>query len=139
MQSLCGADLYRHDAKSIVWKCSAHFQNWLKQQFFQHKICLMIDKREITPELLARLTVVLFQKISIRDVLENRIRFDQLSAKDLARLMLKDTFFSRSQSMDGCESLAHSVIDFVTQKTRWQNGGHEEYPNRLNVLSLIHI
>lgn len=97
----------------------------------------MIDKREITPELLARLTVVLFQKISIRDVLENRIRFDQLSAKDLARLMLKDTFFSRSQSMDGCESLAHSVIDFVTQKTRWQNGGHEEYPNRLNVFDLL--
>lgn len=97
----------------------------------------MIDNREITPELLARLAVVLFKRISIKNVLEDRIRFDQLSAKDLARLMLEDSFFNQSQSMDSCESLAHSVIDFVTQKTRWQIGSQEEYPNRLNVFDLL--
>ena len=57
----------------------------------------MVDKREITPELLARLTVVLFKNISIRAVLEQRIRFDALSADDIARLMLRDDEYRFSQ------------------------------------------
>lgn len=97
----------------------------------------MIDKREITPELLARLSVVLFKNISIRAVLEQRIRFDALSAEDIARLMLRDDEYKFAQSIDSCRALAHSVIDYVSKKTDWQNNRISRGPKRLNMLDLL--
>ena len=87
----------------------------------------MIDKREITPELLSRITVLLFRHISIKAVLEERLRFDSLSADDIARLMMKDDYYIRTQSIDSCKALAYSVIDYVVQKTQWQRGFAERY------------
>ena len=97
----------------------------------------MVDKREITPELLARLTVVLFKNISIRAVLEQRIRFDALSADDIARLMLRDDEYRFSQSIDSCKALAYSVIDYVEKETQWQNKGFGSSRSRLNMLDLL--
>lgn len=97
----------------------------------------MIDKREISPKLLAKLTVLLFTRMSVKGVLEERLPFDRLSADDIARLMLRDNYFFRAQSRDNCEDLAHSVIDYVTLKTAWQSGHHEAHPNRLNIFDLL--
>ena len=97
----------------------------------------MIDKREITPELLARLTVVLFKNISIRAVLEQRIRFDALSAEDIARLMLKDDEYKFAQSLASGKALAYSVIDYVCNKADWQNNRARSGPRRLNMLDLL--
>lgn len=98
----------------------------------------MIDKREITPELLSRITVLLFRHISIKAVLEERLRFDSLSADDIARLMMKDDYYIRTQSIDSCKALAYSVIDYVVQKTQWQRGFAERYEERrLNILDLL--
>lgn len=98
----------------------------------------MVDRREITPELLTRITVLLFRHISIKALLEERLRFDRLSTDDIVRLMLKDDYYVRTQSEESCRALAHSVIDYVGQKTEWQKGYAEksEAP-RLNVLDLL--
>lgn len=98
----------------------------------------MVDKREITPELLTRITVLLFQHVSVKAVLEERIRFDRLSADDIARLMMKAEHYSLMQSEESCKALAYSVIDYVTQKTAWQKG-HTYRPEErfLNVLDLL--
>ena len=98
----------------------------------------MVDKREITPELLTRITVLLFRHISIKAVLEERLRFDRLSADDITRLMMKDDYYIRTQSEESCKSLAYSVIDYVTQKTVWQRGHTARFEDRyLNVLDLL--
>lgn len=97
----------------------------------------MIDKREITPELLARLTVVVFREASIKAAVENRHRFDRMSVEQLRYLMLKDSFFHQSQSIDSCEALAHSVIDYVTQKTQWQSGRIPRNKGCLNIFDLL--
>ena len=97
----------------------------------------MVDKREITPELLVRLTVVLFRNIPVSDVLVGKLGFDSISAKDIVRLMLQDEYFVKSQSRDSCEDLAYSVIYYVTQKTSWQNGRGETGDSKLNVFDLL--
>ena len=83
----------------------------------------MIDKREITPELLARVATVIFTKVKFRDVLEKRVRYDKLKADDIARLMMKDEYFHKSRSEDECKSLAHSVIDYVVKTSQWNKAG----------------
>lgn len=98
----------------------------------------MVDKREITPELLARITVLLFQNIRVKAILQEQLRFDRLSAENIAQLMMKDEYFYRAQSEEGCKSLAHSVIDYVTRKTDWQNKSHETFDNHyLNIWDLV--
>lgn len=99
----------------------------------------MIDKREITPKLLAEITVLLFQKLSIRAVLEERCPYDRLSAKDVARIMCKDEHFKRTRSKDECESIAHTIIGFVAQKTAWQNGRRDIDSDKLNVFDLLRM
>lgn len=97
----------------------------------------MIDKREITPKLLAEMTVLLFRKISIRAVLEERLPYDRLSVKDISRIMLTDEHFKQTRTIDECESIARSVISYVAQKTSWQNNCPERYPDRLNAFDLL--
>lgn len=106
----------------------------------------MIDKREITPDILARITVLVFSKVRFEDVLEKRIHFDSLTAKDIARLMMKDPYFQQSRSEMDCESLAHTVISYVVQKTNWHSGSMPEArgrydkgyaDDRLNVFDLL--
>jgi hypothetical protein len=97
----------------------------------------MIDKREITPELLTKLTVVLFKNIHVGDVLRRELRFDKLSAVDVRRIMLKDEEFIRSRSEESCESLARSVIDYVYQRTEWQYNRLGTSPDWLNVFDLL--
>lgn len=84
----------------------------------------MIDKREITPELLARVTAVIFTNIKFRDALEKKIRYDKLKAEDIARLMMRDEYFRKARSEDECKSLAYSVIHYVVKRTRWNQVGH---------------
>lgn len=97
----------------------------------------MIDKREITPELLVRLTVMLFTRMPIRDVLEERILFSKLSCDDIARLMKKEPYFAQAQSLDGMESYARTVIDYVNKRTHWQNGAAVQDQDLLNVFDLL--
>lgn len=97
----------------------------------------MIDKREITPELLARITVVLFKNISVKDVLERKLNFDRLSAIDIRRIMLKDDEFIRTRSDESCESLARSVIDYVNRKRAWQGNRAIGDLNFLNIFDLF--
>lgn len=99
----------------------------------------MIDKREITPKLLAELTVLLFRRISIRAVLEERCPYDRLSAKDIARIMLKDEHFKQTRSNDECESIAHTVISYVRQKTDWENDHRNKDSDKLNVFDLLRL
>lgn len=91
----------------------------------------MIDKREITPDILARITVLVFSKVRFEDVLEKRICFDSLTAKDIARLMMKDPYFQQSRSELDCESLAHTVISYVVQKTYWHSGSMPAPPGQI--------
>ncbi len=86
----------------------------------------MIDKREITPELLARVTVAIFTNVRFRDVLENKIRYDRLKAEDIAHLMMQDEYFRKARSEDECKSLAHSVIDYVVKQSCWKNIGYPQ-------------
>lgn len=106
----------------------------------------MIDKREITPDILARVTVLVFSQVRFNDVLEKRICFDSLTAKDIARLMMKDSYFQQSRSEMDCESLAHTVIGYVVQKSNWYSGSMPELrgrydkgyaDDRLNVFDLL--
>ena len=97
----------------------------------------MIDKREITPGLLAQITVLLFRRISIRAVLEERLPYDRLSANDIARIMVREDKDWHNRSIDQCEAIAHSVIGYVSQKTAWQSGARDRNPGRLNVFDLL--
>ena len=97
----------------------------------------MIDKREITPELLARITVALFKHISVKDVLVRNLRFDRLSATDIRKIMLKDEKFLQTRSIESCESLACSVIDYVNQKTEWQNNRASGDKKHLHIFDLF--
>lgn len=97
----------------------------------------MIDKREITPRLLTEITVLLFRKIPIRAVLEERCPYNRLSAQDIVRLMRKDDHYTRTRTNDECESIARSVIGYVSRKTSWQRNCREAAPDRLNVFDLL--
>ena len=97
----------------------------------------MIDKREITPELLAQLTVILFRQISVKDVLENGLRFDLLEASDLGTIMEKAKNWPGVNSKAACQSLARSVITYVNEKTQWQYGRKNLCPDRLNIFDLF--
>lgn len=97
----------------------------------------MIDKREITPRLLAEITVLLFRRISIRTVLEEQCTYNRLSAKDIVRIMRKDEYYTQTRTNDECEAIANSVISYVSQKISWQNGSQDEHPGKLNVFDLL--
>ena len=97
----------------------------------------MIDKREISPELLARLTVLLFTEVSIKDILHKNIQLMHLSRDDLARIMMKDDYFNNARSRDNCKSYASSVIKYVSEKTAWKNNQSYASGNYLNVMDLL--
>lgn len=97
----------------------------------------MIDKREITPRLLAEITVLLFRRVSIRAVLEERCPYNKLSAKDIVRIMREDDYYTGTRTNDECEAIANSVIGYVSQKTSWQNNCQDEHPGKLNVFDLL--
>lgn len=96
----------------------------------------MIDKREITPQILAEFTALLFTKVPFRDVLESRILYNEISADDAVRLMMNESYYLRMQSEESCRSLTYSVIDYVAEKTDWLNG-RQESPKKLNVFDLL--
>lgn len=97
----------------------------------------MIDKREITPELLSRLTALIFTKIPAQEVLAGHIRFDSISRKNIAQVMMEDSYFNQSLSELECKSYAQCVIDYVNQKSNWQRG-HTSFANdKLNVFDLL--
>lgn len=97
----------------------------------------MIDQREITPEFLARICCLLFTKIPIKDVIEGKIQFDEISSDVVASLMIEDDYFRRSYSKLECKSYAQSAIDYITEKTEWQNGCVSCPENKLNVFDLL--
>lgn len=96
----------------------------------------MIDKREITPRILAEFTALLFTRVPFRDVLESRILYNEISAADVARIMINENYYSRMQSEESYRSLAHSVIDYVSEKTDWLTGWQENQ-KQLNVFDLL--
>ena len=93
----------------------------------------------VTPELLARVTTVIFTNVKFRDVLEKRIRYDKLKAGDIARLMMKDEYFHKSRSEDECKSLAHSVIDYVAKNNRWKKVGYTGKSHDINYLNVFDL
>ena len=97
----------------------------------------MIDKREISPELLARLTVLLFTEVSIKDILHWNIQMMRLSLDDLAKIMMKDNYFNKANSLSACQAYANSVIKYVSEKTGWKNNRNHTDRNHLNVLDLL--
>lgn len=110
----------------------------------------MIDKREITPKLLADLTALLFTEVPIQAVLEDRIEYDKLSAEDItrivmydneedvSRMLMRENDFARSQSWESCMAMAHSVIDYVSSKAAWQNNHQKTADLKyLNVFDLL--
>lgn len=107
----------------------------------------MIDKREITPELLARFTALLFSTISPQEVLdggEGKVQFNRLRCKYVAEQMMKDDDFRKSFSEQNCEWYAQSVMNYVSQKTDWENGvsGQEDntlYSEYLNLFDLLRL
>ena len=99
----------------------------------------MIDKREITPRLLAEITVLLFRRIFIRNVLEEQCPYDRLSSDDIVRIMRRDEHYTRTRSNDECRAIAQSVIRYVSEKTAWQTNCPSETPNKLNVFDLLRL
>lgn len=100
----------------------------------------MIDQREITPELLTRLSVVLYTQASAQDVLEDRIRPDRITSDQMAAWMMEDEYFRKSYSMLECRSYAQSVIDYVTSQYAWKRGNcSSNASDSLDVMELFLI
>lgn len=99
----------------------------------------MIDKREITPEFLARLSVLLFTKLHFQEILENKVSYDVVATSDIAELMMEDPYFSRAYSREECKAYAQSVTDFVSKKSAWQNGSPVSDVSGLNLFDLLLI
>lgn len=97
----------------------------------------MIDKREITPELLVRITGILFTKIPFQEVLAGNLSFDGIPKAYIADLMMEDEFFRQAYSKLECESYAQSIIDYISQKTAWQTGRSSKQNRSLNVFDLL--
>ncbi len=81
----------------------------------------MIRQREITPELLARLTALLFTKLPFQDILRGDIHYSSISSGSMAELMIENAYFHQSYSKLECASYAQTVIDYVAEKSAWQN------------------
>lgn len=96
----------------------------------------MVNNREITPELLARLSILVFTRIPYEEVLSGRVFFDNLSERYIANLMLEDDYFGKAYSKLECTSYAQCVIDYVAKATEWQ-GRHRSPENRLNAFDLL--
>lgn len=97
----------------------------------------MIDKREITPELLARITALVFTKIHPHNVLNGTVQYDEITYLNVADAMMEDDFFRQSNSHLECESYAQSVIDYVSQKTAWQTNRSANTSDCLNAFDLL--
>lgn len=97
----------------------------------------MIDKREITPELLVRITGILFAKIPFQEVLAGKLFFDGIPKPYIADLMMEDEYFRQAYSKMECESYAQSIIDYISQKIAWQTGGSSRQNRSLNAFDLL--
>lgn len=107
----------------------------------------MIDKREIVPEFLSRITGLVFTRISSEAVLKNAasessnrpdgVCFDRLTYQELADLMTEDTYFRQSYSRLECTSYAQGLIAYVNKTTRWHNRRVSASPETLNVFDLL--
>ncbi len=99
----------------------------------------MIDQREITPEILARLSALLFTQIPVQSVLTGKIFYDKISSNDIADLMINDKYFCQSYSKLECESYAQSIIDYVSEKTAWKKNYSAFKSCYLNAFDLLLI
>lgn len=99
----------------------------------------MIDKREITPRLLAEITVVLFRNLSIQAVLEERCPYNNLSADDVVRIIRRDAQYARNRTDAECKAIANSVIGYVNQKTAWQGNRQVSAGGKLDVFELLRL
>jgi len=97
----------------------------------------MIHQREITPELLARLTALLFTKLSFRDVLKGEIHYSAISSDNMAELMIDNPYFHQSYSKLECASYAQTVIDYVAEKSAWQRVSNQAVTPHLNAFDLL--
>lgn len=107
----------------------------------------MIDKREIAPEFLTRVTALAFTKVSLEGVLKNvtsesskcpeGICFDGLTDQELADLMMEDAYFRQSYSRLECVSYAQGVIEYVNKATQWHNRSVSASVEKVNVFDLL--
>lgn len=97
----------------------------------------MIDKREITPELLVHITGILFTKIPFQSVLTGNLSFNGVPKAYIADLMMEDEYFRQAYSRLECESYAQSIIDYISQKTAWQTGRSSIQNKSLNAFDLF--
>ena len=90
----------------------------------------MINDREITPELLARVGALVFTRVPFEKVLEEqmslkrrRFSFDEITKATLADLMMEEPYFYEAYSRLECESYAQCVIDYVAEQISRKKGG----------------
>ena len=90
----------------------------------------MINDREITPELLARVGALVFTRVPFEKVLEEQISptrrrfsFDEITKATLADLMMEEPYFYEAYSRLECESYAQCVIDYVAEQISRKKGG----------------
>ena len=94
----------------------------------------MINDREITPELLARVGALVFTRVPFENVLEEQVSakcrqfsFDEIDRKTLADLMMEEPYFYEAYSRLECESYAQCVIDYVAEQVVRKKGGENPH------------
>lgn len=97
----------------------------------------MIDKREISPELLSRITAILFQRISAADVLRGSVCYNGISADEMAEVMLEEDYFRSAFSKLQCKSFAESVIDYTEGNASRISGRQVRISGSLNLFDLL--
>ncbi len=108
----------------------------------------MSVKREITPELLARVTAVVFAQVQYQDVLKNVgtipipapkdvVLFDSISHEQIANWMMEDAYFSQSYSKDDCLNYAWGVTEYVWTVVKRKNSVRSSEHQRVHVFDLL--
>ena len=94
----------------------------------------MVNDREITPELLARVGALVFTRVPFENVLKEQVStkrrqfsFDEIDRKTLADLMMEDPYFYEAYSRLECESYAQCVIDYVAEQVARKRGGENPH------------
>ncbi len=108
----------------------------------------MIDKREISPDFMARVAVLLFSKVRFQDVLESvgtgplskrrtTVDFDALTYEQIAGWMMEDAYFHQAYSETDCRNRAQCLIEYVYRAIRRMGRTAPPDRSKLHVFDLL--
>ncbi len=108
----------------------------------------MIDKREISPDYMAQVAVVLFSQLRSEDILTSvgkhryppkpqEVRINTLRCDQIAKWMMMDPEFSRSYSETECCNQARCLIEYVYRSIRRMDLTLPPEREKLHVFDLL--